>query len=385
MTLALNGGNPAIMTPLRPFNRIGDQEMAAAVSAMKHGPLSGFLGGERHGGYHVRALEEHFQETFGVKHAVACNSATSGLLIACRAVGVGPRTNVVVPALTMSATAAAPAFLGAKITFVDVEPETFSAGNITDTAIVTNLFGHPAYLRGLRFGLHGLRFGSNWRGRYLIEDNAQSIFAMERGKYAGTIGHIGVFSFNIHKHLQCGEGGVCTTDDAALAERMALARNHGELAGFPVGLNLRMTEIEAAIALVQMKKAPEIIADRINQAERLTHMVVNYPGLVPPLVREDCKHVYYIWALTVERERTWFVRAMRAEGFPINTGYVEPLYRLNAFKKAEHHCPTAEWLHDVALCNFENCAFDPTHEQMNQIRDAFDKVGEEYAKISKVA
>ena len=373
MALAIDGGKPAVSGLLRPYNSIGDSEIAAALAAINSGPLSGFLGGERHGGYYVQSLEEEMCYVFGSKHAVACNSATSGLLIASLACGVGRDTRVSVPAFTMSATAAAPAFLGADLVFCDVEDKTFNVNTIPfcKVAIATNLFGHPAELESIR------KFGKYM----LIEDNAQGWFAKENGRYAGTIGHIGVFSFNVHKHLQSGEGGICLTDDPELADNMRLYRNHGELAGLSgVGLNLRMTEVDAAIALAQLERGRELVASRVELAEKMTHMVVNYPGLVPPLVREGCDHSYYMWALTVEKDRDWFVRAMNAEGVPLNRGYVSPLYNLPAFERYKSSCPVAEWLHRYALATFEICAYDPTAEQLREMQDAFDKVGEEYAR-----
>ena len=376
--LAIEGAKPTVTGVLRPYNSIGPEEVAAAVATIKRGPLSGFMGGERQGGLMVQALEQQMCEMFGAKYAVACNSATSGLLIACMATGVGDDSRVAVPCLTMSATAAAPRFLGARIGFSDVEAKTFNfagfvPGKICGPLIATNLFGHPAFL-------HDYRETADIMKTYLIEDNAQGWMAKENGKYAGTIGHIGVFSFNVHKHIQCGEGGVCLTDDPGLAERMSHARNHGELAGYPVGLNLRMTEIEAAIALSQLNKVKGIVEGRRELAEYLTHCVVNYPGLIPPLVREGCVHAYYMWALTIEKERDWFVDAMIAEGVPLRKGYVEPLYRLPAFAKYKAHCPTAEWLHDTALATFEVCAYAPSAKHKREIRDAFAKVGEAYVK-----
>jgi len=374
--LAINGGKAAISSPLRAYNSIGPEEVAAAVATIKRGPLSGFLGGQRHGGLMVQALEQQMCDMFGAKYAVACNSATSGLLIACMATDVGRGTEVAVPSFTMSATAAAPAFLGADLRFADCGNKTFGIHGLVpkhSVVVATNLFGHPASLRAIR----GLAQNAK---SYMIEDNAQGWMAREGKKYAGTIGHIGVFSFNVHKHIQCGEGGVCLTDDPQLADRMALARNHGELAGGSVGLNLRMTEVEAAIALSQLNKVKSLVEGRREWAEELTSIVANYPGLVPPLVRENCDHSYYLWALTVEKERDWFVDAMRAEGFPINKGYVEPLYRLPAFQKFKSHCPTAEWLHDVALATVEICAYNPSAKHRREIRTAFEKVGEAYVK-----
>src|SRR6185436_5398307 len=214
--------------PNKPFNSIGEEEMIAAAGAVVTRPLSGYLAGQERGGFSVRALEDAWCETFGVKHAIACNSSTSALLAACEAVDISMDTNVITTPFTMSATAAAPAFLGADITFADVDPLTFSLAGpfcsdeikATKAMVITNLFGHPA-------SLHKARAMADMRGWKLIEDNAQSPFAMENGKYAGTIGHIGCWSLNIHKPIQCGEGGVCTTDDDELAARMRAFINHG--------------------------------------------------------------------------------------------------------------------------------------------------------------
>src|SRR5262250_2899322 len=103
--LALQGGKPAVTEPLRRFNMIGYDEALAASEAVMKGPLSGYLGGERHGGYHVERLEKTWAEMFGVRHAVACNSATSGILIACMAIGVQGKTIRTTP-YTMSGTVA---------------------------------------------------------------------------------------------------------------------------------------------------------------------------------------------------------------------------------------------------------------------------------------
>lgn len=381
--LAIDGGAPAVKNPLRAFNSIGPEEIAAATNVLSRRSLSGFLGGQLHGGLYVETLENVWQETFGCKHAVAVNSATSGLLIASVAAGIGPYKEVLTTPFTMSATAAAPRFLGAQIVFGDVDPDTFNLTNPIGrknckAIIVTNLFGHPA-------ALHGWRAVADATKCVLIEDNAQAIFAKKDDKYAGTIGHIGIFSLNVHKHLHCGEGGICVTDDSELALLLRMSRNHGELAGMGVGLNLRMTEIEAAIALAQLAKADKIMAGRIRFAEDLTHMVVSYPGMITPTVKEGCKHVYYIWPLKIGYsrggcDRDWFVKALNAEGIPIKAGYVDPLYRLPAFAEFKSKCPVAEELHDTTLCTFEVCAYDPSREQMRQIKHGFEKVCEAYQR-----
>lgn len=386
--LAIEGGRAAVSSPLRPYNSIGPEEVAAAVATIKRGPLSGFKGGERHGGLMVQTLEQEVCQLFGVKHAISVNSATSGLLIACMACDASSTSRAMVPAMTMSATGAAPRFLGANIHIVDVDERTY-CGLIEprildrgDIVIPVNLFGHPAHL-------HDIRHMCDGRKVFMIEDNAQAPFAIERGKYAGTIGHIGVLSGNIHKMLQCGEGGICLTDDDHLADRMRLYRNHAELAGSAqVGLNLRLGEIEAAIWLSQLQKRRQIIDGRIEQAESFTHMVKDIPGIYPPTIREGCTHVYYAWPIEIGEDelgmsRADFVAALKAEGVPISEQYAPPLGRLRAFQyESRPPTPTADRLYDRDLAFFENCLYSPSETQMKQIESAFHKVGE-YAQKNK--
>jgi len=375
MMLAIDGGKPEITGPLKRFSGISRLEAAAASTVVHDGQLSGFLGGEPRGGRWVRALEDKWAETFGVKHAVACNSATSGLLAACHAVGIERHDLVITTPFTMSATAAAPRWLGANLHFADVEDQTFClrVPPLIDwrakAVIVTNLFGHPAHLEDLRY--HCLD-----RGVELIEDNAQAPFAMESSEYAGTFGDVGVFSLNIHKHIQCGEGGVCVTDDDDLAQRLRGFINHGELAGGAIGLNLRMTEVTAAIALAQLARGKSIVEGRIAQAEAIIAAIGPIPGLRPPVVRAGCKHVYYTIPFLIEGERARFVTALAAEGVPLVEGYGPPLYRLPAFAPFARPCPVADDLHDRRLFYFENCGYDPSPEQIRQIGNAFQKVAE---------
>jgi perosamine synthetase len=359
--------------PIKPFKSIGIEEMMEVAEVMSS-PLSGYLAGQERGGARVRALEDAWARTFKVKHAIACNSATSGLMAAAFAVGLRSGDQFICPAMTMSATCAAPMFTGATPIFCDVRDDDFAAFSTgyppPKANFVTNLFGHPAKLRNLRDI-------ADMYGTYLIEDNAQSPFAMtdmlSESRYTGTIGYIGVFSLNVHKPIQCGEGGVVTTDDDDLAKRLRNFINHGENAGDRIGLNLRMPEVCAAIALVQLRRGPEIIAGRVKQAEAILAAIRDIPGIRPPITREGCTHVYYAIPFLIETKRAAFCAALREQGVPIVEGYVPPLYRLPAFSAFARSCPVAEDLHDWRLFYFENCAYDPTPEQMEQIGDAFQK------------
>lgn len=353
---------------LQPFTTIGKEELAAAEEVLTSGrPLSGYLGGIPRGGYYVEKLQTEWQEKFEVKHAVACNSATSGLLAACVAAGVSHRTTVTVPAYTMSATAAVPKHLGAILRFSDIDAAYYGIKPSLDdysrssVVIATNLFGHPA-------DLHELRRRCDNVISTLIEDNAQAPFALDRGKYTGTIGHAGVFSLNIHKCIQAGEGGIICTDSEIIADRCRGFINHGELASGArqVGLNLRMTEFTAAIASVQLRKGKSIVASRIEQAEFLTECAKSV-GLSGPAVRSGCVHAYYIWSTTLDRASGVFVREMYKHGLPVRQGYIDPLHRMPAF-------PTGIMLPvtdstEGKIVTFENCGWTITDREA--VKDAF--------------
>lgn len=362
---------------LKRYNSISRVEVAAAHAAVHEGVLSGFLGGEQRGGRWVRELEDKWCETFKVKNAVACNSATSGLLAAARAIGLGRNDLFLCPSMTMSATAAAPTFLGARPHFCDVEDQTFCidrVGHVDKSpraVFVTNLFGHPARLRKIREFCDEL-------GWWMIEDNAQAPFAMEHGRYAGTVGHVGVWSLNVHKHIQCGEGGIITTDDDGIAERLRYFINHGELAEQPIGLNLRMNEVTAAIAFAQLARADILVGQRVEIAEAIIAAIGPIPKLRPPIVREGCKHVYYTIPFVLEPHyrRDEFIAALAAKGVPLVKGYVKPLYELKAFNGHMTYSPVAHRLHNNSLFYYENCAYDPTPLQIKDIGEAFRKVAE---------
>lgn len=345
--------------PLAPYPSIGAAEKAAVAEVLDSGCLSGFYGspGPRFlGGPKVRAFEEAWAAHCGVKHAVSVNSATSGLLAAMAAIGIDEGDEVILPPWTMSATAAAPKACGATLVFADIERETYCIDPAevekkitrkTRAIIAVNLFGHPARLAELRALADSHRL-------WLIEDSAQAPLAYEGKRRAGTVGHIGVFSFNYHKHISTGEGGMCVTNDDRLAERMRRFRNHGENVSDEIGFNLRMTEIEAAIGLAQLAKIHAHVGARVRLAGFLTEAVKDCRGITPPKVREGCTHNYYLWAFECAGKSGRLVPALRAEGFPVTFGYVQPLYRLPAFR-TDARCPVTESV--VTIMTFETCAY----------------------------
>jgi perosamine synthetase len=411
MTLAIFGGSPVLATALQPYRSLGEAERRAVCEVVDSGCLSGFYGSpgdEFFGGPKVQTFEAKWRAAFGVAHAVSVNSATSGLIAAIGAVGVSPGDEVIVPVTSMSATAVSCLFYGGIPVFADIEDGTFCVDPASVEALITprtraivatNLFGHPAPLARLRAiaDKHGL---------FLIEDAAQSPLAFENGRRAGTVGHIGVYSLNYHKHIHTGEGGVCVTADADIAKKLQLIRNHAENCApwlgvqdltNMVGMNLRMTELEAAIGLVQLDAIERHVGIREALAQGLSAVAAGLAGLTAPAVRPDCRHNYYCWTMRIDAKalgvsRNAFAKALAAEGFPNFVGYVAPLHRLPAFRQRraigrdgfpfnltnrtyfDGLCPVAERLHAEDLILFEPCAWDVDAATLAALGEALCKV-----------
>jgi len=417
-TLAIFGGRPAVPKPFDSYRSIDLAEIEAVKRVVESGCLSGFYGSKGPqflGGPMVQQFEKAWRQQFGTRHAVSVNSATSGLFAAMGAIGLSPGDEVIVSPYTMSASVVAPLLYGGIPVFVDIEPATFAIdiGAVEDAItprtraiMVVNLFGHPARL-------HELRALADHRGLMLVEDNAQGPLAMENGRYAGTIGHVGVFSLNYHKHIHTGEGGMCVTDDDGLAHRLQLIRNHaesvveadgvGDLTNM-VGFNFRLSELSAAVGIEQLRAVETHVARREHVGRRLSEGIAGLEGLHAPSVREGCRHVYYVWALRVDANvlgasRAQFSKALAAEGFPHFCGYVAPLYRLPLFRKRiafgrhgypfnlsavryeDGMCPVVEALYEHELIGFEPCVYALTDENIDDLVAAIRKVHEARSEL----
>ncbi|MBV8278817.1 MAG: DegT/DnrJ/EryC1/StrS family aminotransferase, partial [Verrucomicrobia bacterium] len=278
-------------------------------------------------------------------------SNTSGLFAAIGACNIGPGDEVIVSPYTMSASAIAPVIYGAVPVFADIDPQTFCLApasieaHITDRTraiLVVHIFGHPADMDAI----NALARRYNLQ---VIEDCAQAPASYYRGKSVGGLGDLGVFSLNYHKHIHTGEGGLVTTNRDDLAEKIALIRNHGEQVVEEkgskdlvntFGFNYRLTELQAAIGIEQLKKLPALMEVRKHNSQFLSKHLDQFDGISSPYVAEDCVHSYYTQAFRYNAEilgvsRDIFLKALRAE-LPssygrekdslIGGGYVRPLY-----------------------------------------------------------
>jgi dTDP-4-amino-4,6-dideoxygalactose transaminase len=349
--LALLGGKPVRNIPFPPYPIIGDEEKKAVMAVLDSGHISsfsasrqGFLGGER-----VQAFESAFAAYHSIAYGVAFNSATSGLHAAIAACGAGPGDEVIVPPYTFTATATAVLHHNAIPVFADIDPVTFCLDPRSFEAAITprtkavipvHLLGHPADMdRILAIARrHKLK---------VIEDCAQAPGAMYKGRLVGTMGDCAIFSFQESKNMMTGEGGMLISNDSELVEQSRMVRNHGEtvIAGEArkylaqtIGWNYRMTEIEAAIGLVQLRKLDGLNAHRQDLARYLLDRLPAIPGLGYPVAQEQCTHVYNVFGMTYDEQqigipRQRFIQALIAEGIPVGSGYPRPLYHNPLFQE----------------------------------------------------
>jgi len=421
--LALFGGKPVLKKPFPAYNSLGKQEVSAVIKAMKNPVLSGFIGragGMFLGGPFVKKLEKQFTDYFGVKYAVSFNSATTALHGALVALGIGPGDEVITSPYTMSATSSAILLQNAIPVFADIEEDTFCLDarsierNITKKTkaiIVVNLFGGAAdYDPILKLARkHNL---------YVIEDNAQSIMATYKGKLTGTIGDIGVFSFNQNKVIHCGEGGMLITNEDRWAFRAQLMRNHGEAVIDDlwasegvyeplVGTNYRLVEPLAAIASEQFKKVDRLIKKRIALADYLTKKLALFSWIVPPSTLPGSRHVYYVYPFrflekTIGIARKTFALAMKEEGFMFSQGYLKPTYLMPLYQKKEIYpgshfpfelsrslnysrgiCPVSERMHYEELLFTTICQPPQTKKEIDLFIAALKKIEANIKKLKE--
>lgn len=257
-------------------------------------------------GPYVKQFEVDFAKYIGVKHAITVNTGTAALHIALLAGGIGVGDEVIVPAFTMASTWLAVIYTGATPVFVDAEPTTY---NIDPTLIETkitkrtkailpvHIYGHPAEMDKI------MRIAQKHH-LLVIEDAAEAHGATYQGKVVGGIGDIGCFSFYANKLITTGEGGMVVTDNDDLAEE---AKKFKDLYHSPkkrfihekVGYNYRMTNLQAALGVGELKHIDEYIKQKIHMAHRYSEGLGGIPWIITPQTLPGCTNVYWMYALRV--------------------------------------------------------------------------------------
>ncbi len=360
--LAIFGGSPVRAHPFPPYPLIGEEEKQAVMDVLDSGHLSTFAassGPEFLGGRKIREFEEDFANYHGMRYAIAVNSATAGLHIALAAAGVGPGDEVIVPPYTFTATASSVLMANAIPVFADIDPTTYclEPGKVKEAVTERTKALIPVHLLGHAAEMDEIMTIASEHHLVVVEDCAQAPGGEYKGKLLGTLGDLGVFSFQETKNMVTGEGGMVITNNKRLAERCRMLRNHGEailegqsrqyLANM-VGWNYRMTEMEAAIGVEQLKKLDGMTRERIQLAAYLSEQLARFDGIGLPSVPSYIKHVFHVYGLhydatTVGIPREIFIRALRSEGIPVGGGYPHPLYENPLFKAkiayGEKGCP----------------------------------------------
>lgn len=329
--------------PLIPVARpqIGPEEMAAVQDVLASGQLAQ--------GAKVRRFEEEFADWVGVRHAVAVSSGTAALHVALLAAGIGAGDDVVTTPFSFVASANCALFVGARPLFADIEPDYFTVDPAairaaltpaTRALVVVDLYGQPCAMDEI------MQIASE-HNLLLVEDACQAHGALWQGRRVGSMG-VGCFSFYPTKNMTTGEGGMITTDDAEIAQRARLLREHGAPQRYVhtvLGYNLRMMDLQAAIGIVQLSKVEGWNARRAANAAVLSERLAGLPGITTPAVRPGASHVFHQYTVrTGQRDKLAAALAERGVGSAIHYAtpiHHQPLYRDLGYTESLPHAEAA--------------------------------------------
>lgn len=328
--LALKGGEPVRREPFPEWPVCNQQELEAVTSVIKSGNWF------RARGHMVDDFEAEFAQFQKASYAIAVTNGSHAIEVALAALDIGPGDEVIVPDYTFMATASAVLYSNAVPIFVDVDEKTFcidpkkvedAITERTKAIIPVHFAGHPANLDALDRIVSQHRL--NW-----IEDSAHAHGAEWNGKKIGTFANLGTFSMQASKTMTAGEGGAIITNDKTLAEECASIANCGRRKGehnyrhFRLASNYRMTELQAAILRVQLRRLPEHLDLRNKNARYLTEQLQSIPGIITQ--QRDSRVTIqglYLYPFLYEEEhfeglpRDMFARALKAEGMPVERAY----------------------------------------------------------------
>lgn len=321
-----------------------DQEIREAVlDALDSG---WYILGER-----VREFEKKFADFCGVKNAVCTSSGTAALFLSLLALNIGPGDEVIVPSFSFIATASPILHVGARPVLVDINPRTYTLdpemvrkriSSHTKALIPVHLYGHPA-------DLDPLMDIAEKKDLFLIEDACQAHGAEYKKRKVGGIGHIGFFSFYPSKNMTvCGDGGVVTTNDDRIAEKIRVLRNHGRQEKYVhrvIGYNLRFNEIQAAIGSKQLERLPSWNNARRRIARIYSNFLSNV--VITPIEERWAKHVYHMYVIRTER-RDNLREFLKNYGISSGIHYPVPIHKQPSISKT--------LTSQAALRNSEKCA-----------------------------
>ncbi len=354
---------------------LGEEELAAVTEVLASGMLAQ--------GPKVKEFEAAFARDVGRKHGIAVANGTAALHLALLAHGIAAGKQVLVPPLTFFATASTVLLCRARPVFADVDPHSYNMDPSNATAAIGGKTAAimPVHLYGQTAEMDPIVEAARDHGIPVIEDAAQAHGAEYHGRKAGNLADTACFSFYATKNMTTGEGGMIVTDNDEVAEKCRLLRDHGQASKYEhvlLGYNYRMTEVTAAIGLVQLRKLDGWVKRRRVNARALTKGLEGIEGLVPPSEGNWMVHSYYQYVVRREDRfplsRDEIVRTLTQDGIGCRPSYPKALYQQKVLRdlRIRGRCPVAE---DVVPHLFEL----PVHpgvspENLNDILAAVERV-----------
>ena len=320
-----------------------DEEEITAVSAvLRSGSLTSSA---RLGGKYVQNLEKAIGSLVKSKYAVAVNSGTSALQASLYALNIKKGDEVIIPSFTFVATANAVISTGAKPIFVDILKDNYTVDpddlqkkitKKTRAIILVHLYGNVSYVE--RFSEIAKKHNIP-----IIEDSAQSLGSTYKKKHTGTFFEMGCYSMYPTKVMTSGEGGIVVTNNKKLRDKLLMIRNHGMIHGYDTktfGLNLRLPEINAAIATVQIKKLPQFLKFRRKNAELLSKLISD-SGVTLPHQRKGENVNWYLYTITTDK-RDKLLKKLNEKGVGAMSYYHTPVHKI-PFYKQKTKLPVTDW------------------------------------------
>lgn len=396
--LAILGGKPVRTRPFTAWPIFGEPEEQALLRALRSGKWGKLQGPE------VETFEQRFAAMHGAKHGIGVVNGTVSLRVALIAAGIKAEDEVIVPPYTFLATATAVVEANAVPVFADIDLETFNLDPKAAEAAITPRTRAiiPVHMAGQPADMDALMAIARRHNLVVVEDAAHAHAALYRQRPAGSIGHLGSFSFQSSKNLTSGEGGIILTSDDTLAEACRSIHNCGRLAGglwyehHVMSGNYRLGEFQGAILNAQLDRLEAQTQTRDRNGRYLAARLSRLPGIHPQKRPADCtRHSYHLFLFRIDAAafgapRAAVLKALEAEGIPVCGGYALPLYRQplfldrafgpylpNASRTLDYgkvRCPNCEKICRDQGAWFEQSLFLGPQSDMDDVANAFEKV-----------
>ncbi|MGD9723477.1 MAG: DegT/DnrJ/EryC1/StrS family aminotransferase [Pirellulales bacterium] len=407
--LALLGGTPARQRPFTSWPIFGERDEARVLAALRSGRWGRLDGNE------VAQFEERFAAMHGCRHGIAMVNGTVSLRLGLMAAGLPAESEVIIPPYTFFSTASAvieanmvPVFADVELGTFNLDPQALEAAITPRTRAVI-----PVHFAGQVADMDAIMAIAARHNLLVIEDAAHAHGAHYQNRRAGSLGHLGSFSFQSSKNLTSGEGGIIVTNDEQLAAECRSLSNCGRI---PSGVwyehhvisgNYRLGELQGALLNTQLERLEQQTVSRDANGRYLQERLANVPGVHPQQRPDACtRHAYHLFMLRLDAAafgapRAAVIEALRAEGIGCAAGYgfslpAQPMFRKRAFGPylpglrdrldyAQAQCPNSDLLCREQAVWLEQSMFLGPREDMDDIARAFEKVYENRAALAQWA